>query len=171
MTHDLGILLVRIIIGLAMAAHGAQKLFGWFGGYGLKGTGQFLEALGFRPGVTFAVLSGGGELLGGLLVLLGFLGPIGPAVVIAVMMVAIVTVHIRNGFFAMNNGYELPLMYIAGVLAAAFTSSSVLTLDNLLGISLFHSAPATWAFVVIGFVAGLLTVLVRRSPVQSQASA
>ena len=171
MTHDLGILLIRIIVGFGMAAHGAQKLFGWFGGYGPKGTGGFMESLGFRPGVAFAVMSGGGELFGGLLILLGLLGPVGPSLVIAVMTVAILTVHIRHGFFAANNGYELPLMYIAGALTAAFTSSSMLTLDNLFGITLFHSAAATWIFVAIGLVGGILAVLTRHAPAQSSVSA
>jgi len=171
MTHDLGILLFRVIIGLAMAAHGTQKLFGWFGGYGLNGTGQFMESLGFRPGLTFAVMSGAGEFVGGLLVALGFLGPLGPALIIAVMLVAILTVHVRNGFFAANNGWELPALYIAGALGAAFTSSSLLTLDSLLGISLFHSAAATWIFVVLGAIAGLLTLVVRRVPAATKAAA
>ena len=171
MTYDLGILLVRVIIGLGMAAHGAQKLFGWFGGHGPKGTGGFMESLGFRPGVVFAVMSGSGEFFGGLLILFGFLGPIGPALVIATMTVAILTVHIRNGFFAANHGFELPLTYIAGALAAAFTSSSVLTLDNLFGITLFHSAAATWLFVALGLIGGILAALTRRAPAPSSASA
>ena len=171
MTHDLGVLVIRVIIGLGIAAHGAQKLFGWFGGHGPKGTGGFMESLGFRPGAIFAVMSGGGEFFGGLLILLGFLGPIGPALVISVLTVAILTVHIRNGFFAANNGFELPLTYIAGALTAAFTSSSMLTLDNLFGITLFHSAAATWIFVAIGLVGGILAVLTRRAPAQSSASA
>jgi putative oxidoreductase len=171
MAHDLGILLIRVIIGLGIAAHGAQKLFGWFGGHGPKGTGGFMESLGFQPGVAFAVMSGSGEFFGGLLILLGLLGPIGPALVISVLTVAILTVHIRNGFFAANNGFEIPLIYIAGALAVAFTSSSLLTLDNLFGITLFHSAAATWVFVALGLVAGLLAVLTRRAPAQSSASA
>jgi len=171
MTHDLGLLLVRIIIGLAMAAHGSQKLFGWFGGYGLKGTGHFMESLGFRPGVAFATLSGLGEFAGGLLVLFGFLGPIGPAIVIAVMTVAIMTVHLQKGFWAANGGYELNLVYIAGALAAAFTSSSLLTLDSALGIAPFHTAAATWVFVILGFLGGLLTLVVRRLPAATKASA
>ncbi len=171
MTHDLGILLVRIIIGAGIAVHGSQKLFGWFGGHGLRGTGGFMESLGFRPGVPFAFMSGIGEFAGGLLILLGFLGPIGPALVIAVMTVAIATVHIHNGFLSSNNGFELPLTYIAGALAAAFTSSSMLTLDSLFGISLFHSAAATWAFVAIGVIGGLLAVGARRIAVHGSASA
>lgn len=164
MTHDLGILLIRVIIGLGIAVHGSQKLFGWFGGPGIKGTSAWMESMGFRPGALFATAAGCGEFVGGLLILLGFLGPVGPALVIATMTVAILTVHIRNGFLAANNGFEMPLLYIAGALTAAFTSSSTLTLDTLLGIQFLHSELAIWAFVAIGVVAGLANLLARRSP-------
>src|SRR5437868_10602911 len=93
---DLGLLVVRVIFGLIFAAHGAQKLFGWFGGYGLAGTGGFMETLGFRPGKTFATAAALGEFFGGLLLLLGFLGPVGPALMISVMTVAMITVHRKN---------------------------------------------------------------------------
>ncbi|MBV9971940.1 MAG: DoxX family protein [Candidatus Eremiobacteraeota bacterium] len=171
MTQDFGLLLVRVIIGVGIAIHGSQKLFGWFGGHGIKGTGQFMESLGFRPGVAFATLSGLGEFVGGVLVLFGFLGPVGPALIVSVMTVAIVTVHLRNGFLSSNQGYELPLVYIAGALAAAFTSSSIFTLDHLLGVTLLHSNAATWACVAIGLVAGVLTVFVRRLPARGHAEA
>src|SRR5262245_34559552 len=108
---DFGILIGRVIFGLAMAAHGAQKLFGWFGGYGLDGTGAFLEGLGFRPGRFFAAAAGLGEFAAGLLTALGLFGPVGPALTILVMMVAMITVHASHGFFAMSNGIELPLLY------------------------------------------------------------
>ena len=80
---DAGLLVARTVFGLVMAAHGSQKLFGWFGGYGLAGTGGFFESLGFRPGRFFAALAGSGELFGGLLLALGFLGPVGPALVLS----------------------------------------------------------------------------------------
>src|SRR5438046_2548264 len=108
-----GLLLIRLVFGLVMAAHGAQKLFGWFGGYGIAGTGGFLESLGFRPGKVFAALAGLGEFGGGLLLALGFLGPIGPALVLSVMIVAAVTVHWGKGLFATSNGIEMPLLYAA----------------------------------------------------------
>src|SRR5438034_9229732 len=76
---DLGLLLIRVVLGLIFAAHGAQKLFGWFGGYGLAGTGGFMESLGFRPGKTFAAEAALGEFVGGLLFALGFLGGVGRA--------------------------------------------------------------------------------------------
>ena len=101
---DVGLLLARMVFGLVMAAHGSQKLFGWFGGYGLAGTGGFFESLGFRPGRLFAAAAGASEMTGGLLLAAGLLGPLGPAMIIAIMIVAIATVHWPNGLFAQNNG-------------------------------------------------------------------
>src|ERR1044072_3276783 len=89
---DLGLLVARVVLGLLMAAHGAQKLFGWFGGYGIAGTGGFMESLGFRPGRFFAAAAGTTEFAGGLLVALGLLGPLGPAMIISTMIVAIAMV-------------------------------------------------------------------------------
>src|SRR5262245_23073466 len=96
------LLVLRLIIGLGFAAHGSQKLFGWFGGYGISGTGAFFESIGFRPGSRFALAAGSGEFLGGVLLSLGFLGPIGPMLMVSVMLVAILTVHWGHGFFAEN---------------------------------------------------------------------
>ena len=110
---SIALLIARLILGLGLAAHGAQKLFGWFGGHGPKGTGDFFEGVGWRPGVLFAVAAGLGEVGGGLLLALGFLGGIGPGVMILVMLTAIVTVHLGKGFFILN-GWELPGLYIAG---------------------------------------------------------
>ena len=109
-TLSTGLLVARLVLGLLLAAHGSQKLFGWFGGHGLAGTGGFLESLGFHPGRTFALAAGLAEVGGGLLLALGFLGPIGPALVVSVMLVAALTVHRSGGLFAMTNGVELPLL-------------------------------------------------------------
>src|SRR2546430_13473371 len=99
---DLGLFVIRVVFGLVYAAHGSQKLFGWFGGYGIAGTGGFFETIGFRPGKLFAALAGLGEFGGGLLLALGFLGPIGGALILSVMIVAAVTSHLGKGLFAMN---------------------------------------------------------------------
>src|ERR1700757_831183 len=98
-----GLLIARLVLGLGLAAHGAQKLFGWFGGYGLKGTGGYFEQLGFRPGVPFAVAAGLSEFWGGVLWGLGSFTPFGAAPVLSAMLVAIVSVHLKNGFFPMGN--------------------------------------------------------------------
>src|SRR5437763_15237248 len=103
---DLGLLVLRAVLGLIFAAHGSQKLFGWFGGYGITGTGGYMESLGFRPGKLFAAASGAAELLGGVLLALGFLGPVGPALIVSTMIVAAVTAHWGQGLFAMTGGFE-----------------------------------------------------------------
>jgi putative oxidoreductase len=83
---DVAFLIVRIVVGLGLAAHGAQKLFGWFGGHGVAGTGQFFEALGFRPGRLFALGAGLGEFGGGVLTFLGLWGALGPALIVTVLL-------------------------------------------------------------------------------------
>ena len=90
---DLGILIARIVLGVLMAGHGTQKLFGWFGGYGLAGTSGFFENLGFRPGRLFATAAAVGETVSGLLIAFGLFGPVGPAILLSIMIVAAVTVH------------------------------------------------------------------------------
>ncbi|WCK55186.1 DoxX family protein [Aneurinibacillus sp. Ricciae_BoGa-3] len=116
---NLGLLIIRLVIGLSFMGHGTQKLFGWFGGYGLKGTGGWLESIGVKPGVFMAFLAGAGELLGGLLFATGFLTPVGAALIIITMLVAIFTVHGKNGYWATANGYEYNLMLIAVALGVA----------------------------------------------------
>src|SRR5256885_8437168 len=128
-TLAIGLLLVRVVIGVIMAAHGAQKLLGWFGGYGLRGTGQFFEQLGFQPGPAFAAAASISEIVSGLLVALGFLGPVGPALMISVMIVAAVTVHWEHGLFAGKNGIEVPLLYAAAAFALALTGYGEFSLD------------------------------------------
>src|SRR6202171_6152195 len=132
-TLSLGLLLVRVVIGVIMAAHGAQKLLGWFGGYGLRGTGQFFEQIGFQPGPAFAAAASISEILSGLLVALGFLGPIGPALMVSVMIVATITVHLGQGLFA-PKGIELPLLYVAAAFGLALTGFGEYSLDVLLGV-------------------------------------
>ena len=105
---DVGLLLLRLTLGLTFAAHGAQKLFGWFGGPGLGAVGQFFEMLGFAPGRRYALMAGLAETGGGLLLALGLLTPVGAALVFGVMLVAAVTVHIEKGFFAQNGGMNSP---------------------------------------------------------------
>src|SRR5581483_12399656 len=136
MTMHLGLLIVRLVVGVTMAAHGAQKLFGWFGGYGPDGTGQFMETLGFRPGRRHAVLAGLAEFGGGLLLALGLLTPLGAAIVASVMLVATVTVHAKGGFFAASGGYEYNLVLAAAAVSLAFTGPGAISVDALLGASL-----------------------------------
>src|SRR2546425_2456810 len=103
---SIGILILRLVVGLTLAAHGAQKLFGWFGGYGLTGTGGFLEQLGFVPGRRHALFAGLAETGAGLLLALGLATPAAAAVALSVMVVAGVSAHASKGVFAHNGGYE-----------------------------------------------------------------
>jgi putative oxidoreductase len=159
---DTALLLVRLLVGFAIAAHGAQKLFGWFGGHGLAGTGGFFEGLGFRPGRVFALMAGLGEAGGGVLTVLGLGGALGPALIVTVMLVAIFTVHLRNGFWQTNGGYELNTLYIASAIAIAFAGGGAYTVDRALGVSIFESAQ--WATILMGVavVLALLNLLARR---------
>src|SRR5665213_2052078 len=132
---NVGLLVVRVVMGLLIAGHGAQKIFGWFGGHGLAGTGGFFEQLGFRPGRAFAAAAGATELGGGVLVALGLLGPIGPALVVSVMIVAAGSVHWGHGLFAQTNGIEVPLLYGAIAAALAVTGPGEYSVDALTGLS------------------------------------
>src|ERR1700746_3968889 len=118
---DIGLLLLRLVVGLTIAAHGAQKLFVCFGGPGLDGTGQFLETIGFRTGRRQAAMAGLAEMVVGLVLTLGFLTPLGAASVIIVMIVAIFSVHINKGFFGQNGGYEYNLLLATAALTIALT--------------------------------------------------
>ncbi|HEV2261217.1 MAG TPA: DoxX family protein [Candidatus Rubrimentiphilum sp.] len=162
---SIALLVARLILGLGLSAHGAQKLFGWFGGYGPAGTGGFFEnSLGFRPGIAFAVAAGLGEFLGGLLVATGSLGPIGPGLMIVVMMTAILTVHFGKPFFVDKGGPELPLMYAAGALTFAFVGFGAYSLDSALGLNILASDGARWIVVGIAVVLGCINYAISKMP-------
>lgn len=116
-------LALRLPVGIIFAAHGAQKLFGWFGGYGLEGTGQWMASIGIEPGILMAALAGGAEFFGGLALLLGVLVRPAAAVLAFTMLVAIFSVHIGNGLFMSKNGYEFGLALLAAT-ASLFVSGA-----------------------------------------------
>jgi putative oxidoreductase len=159
---DLGLFLLRVVFGLIFAAHGAQKLFGSFGGYGLAGTGGFMESLGFRPGKTFAAAAGLGEFVGGLLLALGFLGPVGPALLLSVMFVAGMTVHRKNAFFVATNGLEHPLIMATAAVAIGFTGPGRYSLDAAIGNYRLLTPAATWGILAIGLIGGIANLGLRR---------
>lgn len=138
---DIGLLLLRLTVGLTLAAHGTQKLFGWFGGSGLDGTGKSMEMIGFLPGRRHALMAGLAEGGGGLLLALGLMTPVAASVVFAVMVVAGVSVHLKQGFFITSGGYEYTLVLAVSGLSVAFTGPGLLSLDALLG---FHLEGAPW---------------------------
>jgi putative oxidoreductase len=161
---NLGLLLIRVIFGLVMVAHGAQKLFGWFGGYGLAGTGGFFESIGFRPGRMFAAVASLSEFTGGLLFTLGFLGPIGPALILAVMLVASLSVHWPNGLFAATNGVEVPLLYATAVVGVALIGFGTFSLDAMLGLATIWTPALIGLALAVGVIGGLGNLLLRKRP-------
>lgn len=132
--EDYGLLIIRVIVGLYFAAHGAQKAFGWFGGGGPAGTGAFFEQIGIKPGKPMALLAGLGEVLGGLLFLLGFLTPLAALLIIVPMIVAILTVHGKNGLFSDKGGIEYNVVLIAVALGFALTGAGSISLDAIYNI-------------------------------------
>jgi len=162
---DLGLLILRVVFGLTLAAHSVQKLLGWFGGPGIAGTAQMMEQLGFRPPRLQAVMAGLVEGGAGLALAAGLLTPLAAAGFISVMFVAIVSVHLPKGFFIQNGGFEYTLALGAGALAVAFTGPGAISADALLGLD--WSGPS-WgvAALAIGLVGGGVQLMGRgRSPV------
>ena len=160
MDFNVGVLVARVVFGLTMSAHGAQKLFGWFGGYGIAGTGQFFESVGFRPGRVMATVAGLSEVTSGLLIALGLLGPVGPAVMLAVMIVAS-SLHWKNGWFAATNGIELPLLYGASAVALAFVGYGAYSLDAAFGLTDLWTPGLAWAALAVGVFGGIGNLVVR----------
>src|SRR4030095_13395266 len=132
MSIALGLLVVRVVVGLLFVGHGAQKLFGWFGGYGPKGTGGWMESIGIKPGVAMAVAAGLMELIGGLLFAAGLLTPLAAALIVLAMLGAIVKVHGPNGLWATANGYEYNLVLVAIAIGVALTGAGDYSIDALI---------------------------------------
>jgi putative oxidoreductase len=165
-----GLLIARLVLGTLIVAHGGQKLFGWLGGYGLSGTGGFFEQLGFRPGRAFAAAASVSEIVAGVLLVLGFLGPIGPALLLSVMIVAAVSVHWNHGLFAATNGIEVPLLYATGALTLALTGPGAYSLDAVLGLDRLWSPGLEWTALGAGVLAAVVNLAARR-PAPSVAKA
>jgi len=132
MIGDLGLLALRLVLGLVFLGHGAQKAFGAFGGPGLAGASGFMASLGLRPARFWAAVAAFGELLAGALVLLGLFTPVGAALIVATMAVAIAKVHGPKGFFIQNGGYEYNLVLLVAALTLAATGAGAYSVDRLL---------------------------------------
>jgi putative oxidoreductase len=131
---ELGLFLIHVTVGALLAGHGAQKLFGWFGGHGVEGTGGFFEnALHLRPGRHMALAAGASELFGGTLLALGLLTPLAALLIASTMLVASLTAHAGKGPWASNGGWELPLINAAVAIGLAFNGAGQWSLDNAIG--------------------------------------
>lgn len=125
-------LALRLPAGIIFAAHGAQKLFAWFGGYGLEGTGQFMSSQGLEPGLLMALLAGGAEFFGGLALIIGLLVRPAAAVLAFTMLVAGIVVHGAGGLFLSNGGFEFALALLSSSLALVFLGGGRLSVDGLI---------------------------------------
>ena len=157
---DLGILVLRLVIGLTMAGHGSQKAFGWWKGSGWAGWRAVMTRMGFRPESLWAAVAISAELVGGLLFAIGFLTPIAAMALIGQSMVIIVKAHWPRGFWNRDNGYEFPLSLLAGIVAVVGTGAGAISVDGLLGIS--WPAELRVLLAIVGVVGGLGAVAVTR---------
>ncbi|MGF6113650.1 DoxX family protein [Pseudomonas sp. ADAK2] len=125
-----GLTVLRIVVGIIFAAHGSQKLFGMFGGYGIAGTAQYMESLGLAPGHLMAILAGGTEFFAGLALIIGLLVRPAALGLAFLSLVAIFTVHLPNGLFMANNGYEFALALLGGSIAVLIEGAGKLSADR-----------------------------------------
>ena len=130
---------LRLPAGIIFTAHGAQKLFAWFGGYGLEGTAQFMATQGLTPGFIMALLVGIAEFFGGIALLLGFLTRLSSVVLSMTMVVAIFSVHFSSGLFVANGGYEFALALLAMSVALIFLGGGRLSVDKVLTHAFFKA--------------------------------
>jgi putative oxidoreductase len=164
---EVGLLVIRVVVGLLFVGHGAQKLFGMFGGHGIAGTGEYFDSLGLRPGTAAAIAAGAVEIVGGALLALGFMTPLAAALLIATMCVAIVTVHRGSGLWLTNGGIEYNLVLMAVVFGVTAIGPGQWSLDDVIGLDL---AGVGWGLAALaaGAVAAGLVVLIGRTPSRAE---
>jgi putative oxidoreductase len=149
---NLGLLILRLVVGGLFIGHGTQKLFGWFGGYGPDGTGGWLESLGYRPGRTIAIVGGTCEAAAGGMLILGLLTPLAAAIIIGVMINAALSVHVDKGVWNSEGGYELPLVFATAAACLAFVGPGSVSIDAVIGPfnGLLYGAGAIALGVIVG---------------------
>ena len=159
---DLALLVLRLVVGLLFVGHGAQKLFGAFGGGGLEGTAGMFDSIGLQPGWLHARAAGTAEFLGGALIALGLFTPFAAAALIGVMTAAVLAVHAPNGIWNTNQGYEFNLVLVAVVFALAGIGAGAWSLDNAFGFDLHGTV---WALAALGagIIGGVATILTDRT--------
>jgi putative oxidoreductase len=166
---SIGMLIIRIVVGLLFVGHGTQKLFGWFGGHGRSGTTGFMESLGYPAPGAAAVVGGAAEAVGGVLLLLGFLTPLGSLLVIAMMVSAMLAVHVSRGMWNTTGGIELPLVYAVVAAGIAFGPGRF-SLDRVIGWG-WNQRVAAIAAIALGVVAGVVAQMLRRTAEPAESSA
>lgn len=164
---DVGLLIIRLVVGLLLAGHGAQKLFGMFGGYGLKGTSGWLGSMGLRPAGIWALLAGLSELGGGVSLALGLLTPLGAVGVVAAMLMAVLLAH-RQALWVTEGGMEYNLVLIAAAVALVFTGPGQFSLDAALGLSV--PLPLTAGIALLALFTVVIALSTRKAPTPAQTS-
>jgi putative oxidoreductase len=166
---DLGLLILRLVVGFTFFGHGAQKAFGWFGGIGIEGWRGAVTGMGFQPVGLFVPLSIGAELIGGPLFAIGLLTPLAAMFLIGQLVVIISKAHLPKGFWNMAGGYEYPLTLAASVIAIALIGAGSISLDQVLGLTFDDSVRA--ALLLIGLFGGLGALVASRllQPVTARA--
>jgi len=159
-SSDIGLFILRLVVGLTMAAHGAQKAFGWWKGSGWSGWRDVMVRMGFRPPALWGAVGIVAELVGGLLLAIGFLTPLAAMALIGQSVVIIIKAHWSRGFWGRDGGYEFPLSLAAGVVAIVGTGAGALSVDALLGLS--WSVEVRLALAALGIVGGLAGIAVNR---------
>jgi putative oxidoreductase len=159
---DLALLVLRLVVGLFFAGHGAQKLWGAFGGHGVQGTAQFFESIGVRPGRRNAVFAGWSEFLGGALLALGLFTPLAALLIISVMTTAVLSVHAKNGPWVSDGGFEYNFVLIATAFVLAANPGDW-SLDAAFGLGEIHGTAFALAALALGAIGGYLALAAGRS--------
>jgi putative oxidoreductase len=160
---SLGLLLLRIVAGLTIAAHGLQKLIPWEGGPGFAGMKQGLQMQGFKPAAFWAGLAVLGELGGGLSLALGFLTPLGAAGILGAMAIAVFKSHWKAGFWAQKHGYEYALLHLIVALTIGLTGPGTYSLDALFGITAVDAVPLFLVLAVLAILVDIVGIIISHS--------